>query len=230
MKPKLGFTLMELLIVVSLIAILVIAGLALLNPFAQIGKAYDSRRKHDLGALQKAFEDYYNDKGCYPPPTAVCYPNTQTGYNPLSDTKCYICGNETGSPDFSPYLARLPCDPQHSQKKFLYQIDNSTCPKWYRLYSELSSPWSGAQDITGCGVDGCGPAPNYGYDYAATSPNISVEKTPYFYCYTTSSPPTCDNCSGRGSYEDCYANPSCTTVYATEALCCKHVPKPFGCP
>lgn len=229
---EVGFTLMELLIIISLIALVATAVLILLNPWRQIAKAQDGRRKNDLAALQKAFEDYYNDKSCYPKPDEVCYPNSQSGYNPNVNTKCYICGNEplpANFANFSPYLARLPCDPQHSTYKYLYQVENLTCPSWYRTYSELSATWSRESDTAGCGEGGCGLPPNYGYDYGASSPNVSLQKTPYFYCYTTTN--TCDNCSGApGDYNYCYNNPVCLEIYATEALCCQRVPKPAGCP
>ena len=111
---QVGFTLMELLIVIVIIAILATIAIVLLNPMQQISKAQDGRRKNDLATFQKVLEDYYNDKGCYPRPNEVCYPNSQSGYNPNVDTKCYICGNESSPANFanfSPYMARLPCDP-----------------------------------------------------------------------------------------------------------------------
>jgi len=229
---QVGFTLMELLIVIAIIAILATIAIVLLNPMQQISKAQDGRRKNDLATFQKVLEDYYNDKGCYPRPNEVCYPNSQSGYNPNVDTKCYICGNESSPANFanfSPYMARLPCDPQHPTYKYLYQVENLTCPSWYRIYSELSALWSRESDSAGCGEGGCGLPPNYGYNYGAGSPNISLQKTPYFYCYTPTN--TCDNCSGApGDYNYCYTNPVCLEIYATEALCCTRVPKPAGCP
>lgn len=224
--PKKAFTLLELLIIVSLIAIVAIAVLILLNPWRQIAKAQDGRRKNDLAALQKALEDYYNDRGCYPTPAQICY-NSPTSL-PNGTYTCNICGNESTSPSFSPYLSRLPCDPQHPTNKLLYQVNSLTCPSWYRIYSELSAVWSRESDSAGCGEGGCGPKPSYGYDYGASSPNISLEKTPNFFCYTNTN--TCDNCGGGGGdYNYCYINPTCLQVYATEALCCARLPKPAGC-
>lgn len=70
--PKKAFTLMELLIIIALIAIIATVVLILLNPWQQIAKAQDSRRKNDLATFRKVLEDYYNDKGCYPKPNEVC--------------------------------------------------------------------------------------------------------------------------------------------------------------
>jgi len=129
---KKGFTLMEILIVVALIVALATALLITLNPLAQINKGQDSKRKHELTQLNKVFEDFYNDKQCYPKPDEVCYKDK-------TSTVCPICGNDAGSPDFNPYLPQLPCDPRHSQKKYLYQIDDTTCPTYYRIYTTLSN-------------------------------------------------------------------------------------------
>lgn len=210
-NKSLGFTLLEILIVITLITLLVIAIVVFLDPLKQITKAQDSRRKNDLAKLQKVFEDYYNDKGCYPKPVEVCY-------NPNGNNPCNICGNELKSPNFSPYLNTLPCDPQHPVKKYLYQAEDTNCPRWFRIYSNLGTKWSRESDTAGCGKGGCGPSPNYGYDYGTSSPNVSLQKTPSFYCCTTTN--TCDNCSGTtGDYNYCYINPVCKKIYPTNALC-----------
>src|SRR3989338_10917036 len=123
---KKGFSLLEILITVTLLIILSIALLVSLNPWTQINKGWDSKRKSELTQLNKVFEDYYNDKNCYPKPNEVCYNNT-------GSTTCNICGNETVPPNFSnfsPYLAHLPCDPQQPTKKYTYQTDGSSCSNW----------------------------------------------------------------------------------------------------
>jgi prepilin-type N-terminal cleavage/methylation domain-containing protein len=65
MKSK-GFTLMELLIVMAILMILIIILIGIINPASLVGKANDSRRKKDLDAIRKSFEEYFNDKGVYP--------------------------------------------------------------------------------------------------------------------------------------------------------------------
>lgn len=247
MKHRRSFTLMELLIIVALIAIIATVAIVLFDPMAQLGKVYDAKRKHELADLQKSMEDYYNDKGCYPKPADICYdlPPTNVcgsgvgGGQPLESQTCHICGNESGSPLFSPYLPKLPCDPQHKQKQYIYEVvavsgfsctttdpnATSSCPQWYRVYSDLSNQSDSSIEELGCQASGCGMTPNYGYDYGVTSPNEKLQKTPVYYCYTASK--TCNNCTG--TYEFCKSRLNCKTVYASKENCCLHQPKPIGC-
>lgn len=248
---KKSFTLMELLIIISLIAILAAAVIALLNPWAQIAKAQDSKRKTELTQLNKVLEDYYNDKGCYPKPEDICYdvpppPTNVYGSGAgcsnklLESQACHICGNESGSPlSLSSYLSKLPCDPQHKQKQYLYEVAaipgftacdppadaTSPCPQSYRIYSDLSNQSDLAIEDLGCQGGGCGIAPNYGYEFGVTSPNEKLRKTSSYYCYNTSS--RCNSCGA--TYEICEAKPSCTTIYGSLENCCLHQPKPVGC-
>lgn len=164
---KKGFTLMELLIVVSLLVILATALLVSLNPWGQINKGHDSKRKSEMSSINKVLEDWYNDKNCYPRPSEICY-------NPTVGTTCNICGNQSTSPSFSPYLPSLPCDPRQPLKKYLYQVDNNSCPSWYRIYTTLSNQSDPVIASVGCS-DGCGPSPDFSYNYGVSSPNIGLE-------------------------------------------------------
>ncbi|PJC43574.1 MAG: hypothetical protein CO039_03230, partial [Candidatus Pacebacteria bacterium CG_4_9_14_0_2_um_filter_34_50] len=96
-----GFTLIEVLIVVAVLAILIIMAL-LLTP-RQLEKARDGQRKSDLQKIKIAFEDYYNDNGCYP-----------------SADVLHNCGGVSPSDhELSPYLQNIPCDPK-DQSYYLY--------------------------------------------------------------------------------------------------------------
>ena len=61
-----GFTLVELLIVITLIAILAVAIVATLNPVEQVNRARDARFKNDASELLAAIERYYASTQEYP--------------------------------------------------------------------------------------------------------------------------------------------------------------------
>src|SRR5579872_2213577 len=61
-----GFTLIELVISIGILAILAVFALAALNPLQQFAKARDGQRKSDLGQIQRMLEQYYQDHGNYP--------------------------------------------------------------------------------------------------------------------------------------------------------------------
>lgn len=162
---KKSFTIIELLITISIIALLAVALFVLLNPKKQIEKSQDAKRKGELSSLKKTFEDYYNDKSCYPRPTEVCYKDN-TGLS------CPICGKNTPSA-LLPYVSQLPCDPQNPNKEYLYQVDNTICPSWFRIYSMFSDSEDVTIEEVGCRW-GCGPA--FAYSYGVSSPNIDLER------------------------------------------------------
>jgi len=168
----------------------------------QINKGQDGKRKHELTQLNKVFEDYYNDKQCYPKPGEVCY-------NTISPTTCNICGNESAPPSFSifsPYLSRLPCDPRQPTKKYLYQVDNSSCPTWYRIYTTLSNTVDPVIVSVGCS-NGCGPTDDKSYNYGVTSPNTDLEKN--FINQYACLPGGCAYCCyGPDCGTPCSTNPS----------------------
>lgn len=225
LKKNSGFTLMELLIIVALIAVIATTVLILLNPMQQINKAKDSQRKHDMDVLRKTFEDYYNDKSCYPKPNEVCY-NAKSQYAPSEAIICNICGNESAPlnfSNFSPYLPKLPCDPESPRKEFLYQVDDLVCPKWFRVYSKLNVKDDQAINDLACSGEACGPKPVYGYNFGVTSPNIDLERASAFYCYAREKA-----CNGCGlSYQTCLnpdLNPGCQKykkIYPSLSGCCE---------
>jgi len=61
-----GFTLVELLIVIALIAILSVAVLATINPIEQTNKARDAKFKNDAAEVLGALERYYASQNAYP--------------------------------------------------------------------------------------------------------------------------------------------------------------------
>jgi len=158
-----SFTIMELLIVIGIIAVLAAACLILLNPFQQINKSWDAKRKQELAALQKTFQDYYNDNSAFPTDNDVCYDAVVEANGICS---CHICGQDQDTPTFSPYLTRLPCDPQHGKYDYLYQY-NCTDKNWFKVYALIDENDPVAATA----------AASNAYDYVVTSGNI--DPAPY---------------------------------------------------
>lgn len=231
-----GFTLMELLIIVALVALIAIGALVLFNPMQQIGKGYDAKRKHDLSELSKAYEDYYNDKGCYPTGSVICYDTPKENNKGLGvgatlvGYSCNICGSEDTIRSFSPYMSVLPCDPEHQRKDYLYQYDPSSCPSWYRLYTDFSNENDVESTNLGCNQGGCGlkyppaPTPQYGYDYGVSNTNLEVSSV--YNCIDNGS--ICNTCN---TYDECIADSGCPNenkIYGSRGICC--IKNPGSCP
>ncbi|MBI5127163.1 hypothetical protein HZA76_01780 [Candidatus Roizmanbacteria bacterium] len=207
-----AFTLVELLVVVTLIIILAVLLLIALNPWTQVKKSHDGKRKNDLATLGKVLEDWYNDKQCYPKPSEICYDAPDV----MSKT-CHICGTEIGSPSFTPYLSTMVCDPNFPAVKYLYNYDDADCPTLYRIFTALSITTDAVIEEIGC-TDGCGPS--LGYNYGVSSPDtglvvqqFSPTNTPtptiptQGYCTDYPSlyyrPEGTSDCNICGSYENC---------------------------
>jgi len=63
---KRGFTLFELLVVITLIAILAVAVLAAINPIEQRRKAQDTSVNTSAAQIVSAYDRFYTTFGCYP--------------------------------------------------------------------------------------------------------------------------------------------------------------------
>ena len=112
---KKGVTLVELLIVTSLLAFLAIVGISYFR--SQIFKGNDAKRKSDLRRIQIALEEYEKDNDCYP-----------------------VASNMSCSPGtfLTPYLSKIPCDFK-TNLSYGYDTEAGTCPKWYRLFAKLEN-------------------------------------------------------------------------------------------
>ncbi len=118
MKTKSAFTLIELLIVITIIAILVIGALMSVN--TQRDKASDTKSKSELNRLKIAFEEYYNDHNCYPP---------AEWFDSLDD-----CGGG----NLKPYLGSIPCDPT-TNLPYPVEYEGGACGTSFKLYAHLKS-------------------------------------------------------------------------------------------
>ena len=133
MNMKKGLTILELMIVVSIIAILAVAGLV--NYTSQIKKGNDAKRKKDLDQLRLVLEDYYNDNNRYP--------------------ALLNCGDE-----LSPWLKNIPCEPG-GKKSYLYETNAGG--SYFRIYTRLENEEDRTIDQVGCsGGCGPGGDYNYG--------------------------------------------------------------------
>lgn len=119
-KTDSGFTLAELLIVITILAVLGISALIGINPMLQIFKGYDSRRKDDLSKIKTALEAYYSDHDCYPSLDIL---------------------KNCGSTALEPYLSSIPCDPSTKEPYVTYTGVNEsiTCPQKYSVYAKLAN-------------------------------------------------------------------------------------------
>lgn len=100
---KKGFTLVELLIVIALIAILSVAVLATINPIEQSNKAKDSTVQNDAAEVMNSYERYYANAQAYPwMAYGTSKPTVETAMLLRSDTVGFgICdsGDVTDSAD-----------------------------------------------------------------------------------------------------------------------------------
>ena len=151
-NTRAGFTLIELLITIAIVGVLAVGLVTVLNPFSQIQKAQDAKRKSDLSQIQKALEIYYQDRGEYPEVTASGYKIKRDG-NPV----------EWGS-EWLPYMSILPKDPS-SSKQYLYKSTAQT----YYIYASLDKGTNNPGHVPGGAACGSGITCNYG----VSSPNVS---------------------------------------------------------
>jgi prepilin-type N-terminal cleavage/methylation domain-containing protein len=143
-KTNRGLSLIELLIAVAIVALLIIAVLVAMR--LQLSRSRDARRKGDLDKIKIAFEDYYNDNGCYPAASVL---------------------EECDSSSFAPYLAKIPCDPQNKQAYVYLPLSGNAC-KGYRILAALEDPKDPAIAKIGCDTAcGCGYGSAYNYGVSA---------------------------------------------------------------
>lgn len=89
-KNSTGFSLIELIIAMTIIGILTTGLLVTIDPLTQIQKANDARRKSDLALIQRALEQHYNDNGFYPGGSGTIAGTTWGGKWAVSGVTTYM--------------------------------------------------------------------------------------------------------------------------------------------
>jgi len=154
MRFSRGLTISELMIVVVIIAFLAL--LAFWAVRTQVYKGFDARRKADIHRIKVAVEEYEKDHDCYPTPDLVVCTPQDTGLRP--------------------YLDKIPCDPR-TKASYYYDHENSSCPKWYRLYATFEN----LKDLDFMGPLGPGNAFNY-YSGSPNAPYPSGAASDFYGC------------------------------------------------
>lgn len=172
-KWQAGFTLLELLIVISVVIILAIIAIALLNPQEQISKVYDVQRKRDLNQITRIFEEYYTDNEIYPVQADVCI-DSPTNANGICS--CHMCGLSSGNSKLKSYASKMFCDPSNPKKRYLYQYDCSNTPQWYSVCASLDKPDSQTNALV--------------YNYGVASTNRDIDSCYSYDLETPEIPPT----------------------------------------
>lgn len=156
-KNPRGFTLFELLIIITLLGVLAFF-VSIIVP-NQIKKARDARRKADLEKIKIVLYDYFFDNDCFP----KALPNCQEDLK--SDDKVY--------------LNNFSCDPKGVN--YAYQVEGASCSQWFKILTNLENLQDSGIDKVGC-RSGCGPGCKYNYGLSSTNIRLNDGCIAYYAC------------------------------------------------
>lgn len=154
-KKSLAFTLVELLIVISIMGILTVVVSASFKTIQM--KARDAKRKSDLDSVKKALNMYFTDNGQYP----------VVGYIDFDDG-----GQFSNEGEDIIYMKEIPVEMVNGVKGYIYQTTVSR--RSFRLFAELENG-----DDNSCMEDNDLCPEGYKSDdvccYGISSPNIGMD-------------------------------------------------------
>ena len=148
-KSMRGFTIVELLIVIVVIAILAAISIVAYTGIQQ--RARDSERKADLAAIAKAVELYKADNGHYPPAASGGW-CTQLSHPSIPQLRTAL----------SQYMGSIPEDPLYNDTYQDYFYRNNSGNS-YGLYAQLEGDGNGSYSTGSCTTIGSTP---HTYNYA----------------------------------------------------------------
>ncbi len=133
-KINLGFSLIELLVVISIMGVILALSIFGLQGANQSGR--DTKRKADLSAIASSIEAYRSECNTYP--LALSSPLVGTG----AISSCPITNS---------YMTVIPTDPQAATHSYVYSSTGTT----YELCASLEN---GGTTVTCGGSSNCGSA------------------------------------------------------------------------
>lgn len=164
------------------IILLIIVGISLPNFLVSLRRARDAQRRSDIGAIKDSLLRYQADFGYFPfsvdGKIAACEPVTK------KDELTYVFSacewgkdalKDLSDPSYSPYIAKLPLDPDHAKGiAYLYFSNGSR----FQIYAALEGKDEAEYDPailkrnSACGSKIC----NFGKSFSQTPLDKSIEE------------------------------------------------------
>jgi len=133
---SLGFTLIEIIVTITIIGLLTTIGIVSFQQAVKKGR--DGKRKSDLAQIQSALEIYRSDVAAYPTGLAA--------------------GGAAWTYDGNTYMQKVPLDPKPTPYQYYYSSDGISYDICAYLESPSSTDGSCGAGTVSCGDENC----NYG--------------------------------------------------------------------